>query len=142
MGPGALLAYVPDGLLSDRLVDEGEVLTLLETRETLTLESGRVLPVDEVFVVVAPPVAAVEVGASRHDLALRIGPYLLTAELLTRPGFDPIRSLTRPTGTFLPLGRARVSAAEPGFDELDHPHVCQWHYPARGDPRPSAAAQR
>jgi hypothetical protein len=51
-----------------------------------------------------------------------VGPYAVEAELPTLPGFDPGRSLIRPSGEFTLLGRVRVmlSGAEDGpADEHD-----------------------
>ncbi len=41
-----------------------------------------------------------------HDVILRAGPYLITGQMPTMPGFDPARALARPTGTFVLLGRS------------------------------------
>jgi len=78
---------------------------------------------DQLLIVVAPPATTPEIGSAHHVIALWIGPYRLTVDLPTLPGFHPLRSLARPAGTFLPLGRARVTASDPSFEELDHPHV-------------------
>ena len=45
------------------------------------------------------------VHALWHDLRLWTGPYLVEGQLATMPGFDPARSLTRPTGTSIRLRR-------------------------------------
>jgi hypothetical protein len=49
------------------------------------------------------------VHALWHPLRLVTGPYRVEGELATMPGFDPARSLTRPTGTWVRLRDVVVS---------------------------------
>ena len=60
------------------------------------------------------------VHAMWHDLSLWTGPYVVEGQLATMPGFDPARSLTRPTGTWIRLRDVRVAAADAPNDELGH----------------------
>jgi hypothetical protein len=48
------------------------------------------------------------IHASWHAVELDIGPYRLTGELPTQPGFDPGRALSRPGGPFILLRDVRV----------------------------------
>ena len=58
------------------------------------------------------------VHALWHDLRIWTGPYLVEGQLATMPGFDPARSLTRPTGTWIRLRDVRVAAAATPDEEL------------------------
>jgi hypothetical protein len=58
------------------------------------------------------------VHAMWHDLRLWTGPYLVEGQLATMPGFDPARSLTRPTGTWIRLRDVRVAAATAPHEDL------------------------
>jgi len=58
------------------------------------------------------------VHALWHDIRLWTGPYLVEGQLATMPGFDPARSLTRPTGTWIRLRDARVAKADLPDDDL------------------------
>jgi hypothetical protein len=49
------------------------------------------------------------IHASWHSVELDIGPYRLTGELPTLPGFDPGRALARPGGPFVLLRDVRVN---------------------------------
>ncbi len=43
------------------------------------------------------------VHAQWHDVAVDLGPYRVTGQMPTMPGFDPGRALARPTGEFVLL---------------------------------------
>ena len=43
------------------------------------------------------------VHAQWHDVAVDVGPYRVTGQMPTMPGFDPGRALARPTGEFVLL---------------------------------------
>jgi hypothetical protein len=76
---------------------------------------------DDILLAVADQVDDLPVHAQWHDIALDVGPYRVTGQLPTMPGFDPGRALARPTGEFVLLRDARVAlAADP-----DGPAVTQ-----------------
>lgn len=85
------------------------------------LRDAQVAP-DDILVIVAP-VPAVLVHMTWYSVTLDIGPYRVTGELATHPGFDPERALARPSGIFVPLREARielVDEAGAGAAERDH----------------------
>jgi hypothetical protein len=60
------------------------------------------------------------------SVTLDLGPYRVTGELATHPGFDPERALARPSSVFVPLRDARielVDESDAGAAERPHVHV-------------------
>src|SRR6185295_19291107 len=57
-----------------------------------------------------------------HPILLEAGPFTVTGELPTQPGFDPGRALMRPTGTFLLLRDVHVELKDrPNTGVVDRP---------------------
>ncbi|GAC1667269.1 MAG: hypothetical protein NVS9B8_09040 [Candidatus Limnocylindrales bacterium] len=67
------------------------------------------LALDDILIAVADEADDGPVHAQWHDIRLEIGPYLVTGEMPTMPGFDPGRALARPTGEFVLLRLARIT---------------------------------
>jgi hypothetical protein len=66
---------------------------------------------DDVMIAIADQVDDVPVHAQWHDIALDVGPYRITGQIPTMPGFDPGRALARPTGEFVLLRDVRIALA-------------------------------
>jgi hypothetical protein len=64
---------------------------------------------DDILVAIADDPDAIPVHAQWHDLTVDVGPYRVTGQLPTMPGFDPGRALARPTGEFVLLRDVRIS---------------------------------
>jgi hypothetical protein len=100
-----------DGRLRDHL-EAGGPLPVRDLRGIgldggpLRVEGGP-LEADELLLVVADDVE-IPVHANWHEVALEVGPYRVTAEIPTLPGFDPGRALARPGGTFTPVREAAI----------------------------------
>jgi hypothetical protein len=62
-----------------------------------------VIPPDDVHVATTEEAEDLPVHAQWHDIALEVGPYRVTGQMPTMPGFDPGRALARPTGEFVQL---------------------------------------
>ena len=78
---------------------------------------------DDILFAVADDEAGSRVHAAWHHVLLDAGPYLLEGELATMPGFDPGRSLTRPSGEFVLLRDVSLSIRdrpEAGVSMGDH----------------------
>ena len=78
---------------------------------------------DDILFAVADDEPGGPVHAAWHHVLLDAGPYLLEGELGTMPGFDPGRSLTRPSGEFVLLRDVRLSIRdrpEAGVSVGDH----------------------
>ena len=72
---------------------------------------------DEILIAVSETVEDGPVHAQWHDITLDVGPYRVTGEMPTMPGFDPGRALARPTGEFVLLRDVRVALV----DDVDGP---------------------
>jgi hypothetical protein len=76
---------------------------------------------DDVFIAVADQVDDLPIHAQWHDIALDVGPYRVTGQIPTMPGFDPGRALARPTGEFVLLRAVRIALV----GDVDGPAVAQ-----------------
>lgn len=74
---------------------------------------GDALPIagDDILVAVADELEDIPVHAQWHDITLDVGPYRVTGQMPTMPGFDPGRALARPTGEFVLLRDVRIALA-------------------------------
>jgi hypothetical protein len=64
------------------------------------------------------------IHATWHAVELDLGPYRLTAELPTVPGFDPGRALSRPGGPFVLIRDVRVELVDrPEAGRMERPHA-------------------
>jgi len=66
------------------------------------------LPPDDIHLATADEVDDIPVHAQWHDIAIEVGPYRVTGQMPTMPGFDPGRALARPTGEFVQLRDASI----------------------------------
>ena len=64
---------------------------------------------DDIFVAVSDEIEDGPVHAQWHDIRLDVGPYRVTGQIPTMPGFDPGRALARPTGEFVLLRDVRIA---------------------------------
>ena len=76
---------------------------------------------DDILLAVADQIEDIPVHAQWHDLTLDVGPYRVTGQLPTMPGFDPGRALARPTGEFVLLRDVRIALGR----DADGPSVAQ-----------------
>ena len=78
---------------------------------------------DDILFAVADEPPSGPVHAAWHHVLLDAGPYALEGELATMPGFDPGRSLTRPSGEWVLLRDVRLTVLghpEAGVSMSDH----------------------
>jgi hypothetical protein len=119
-------AYTSTGRVQGEVAEGDRLHDLLETSDSITLRrparwglDGEVVPAgpeisertEDLLVVVAPPETVLTPHSSWHELELVVGPYAVRADLPTLPGFDPAKSLARPSGTFVLVARARIGLA-------------------------------
>jgi hypothetical protein len=76
---------------------------------------------DDILLAVADQVDDLPVHAQWHAMTLDVGPYRVTGEMPTMPGFDPGRALARPTGEFVLLRDVRIALRS----DADGPSVSQ-----------------
>jgi len=118
-------AYTGDGLVTGVVQTPGRLRDALETLDEVPIAPLHGLTLDgrrteashatlapDALLLVVPDEAEVAVHASWHPVTLAIGPYQVTGELPTLPGFDPGRALARPSGSFILLREATVRARE------------------------------
>ncbi|MFL5777809.1 MAG: hypothetical protein ACJ761_02595 [Chloroflexota bacterium] len=125
MGSGDL---VGSERIRDALEIDGRVVLSGVTWQDLTDGWPReipelAVPADDVLVIVADDTPIVPVHSVWHRLRVEAGPYLMEGELPTQPGFDPGRSLTRPSGPFVLIRHVSLSLRERpdlGAVEVDH----------------------
>jgi hypothetical protein len=130
--------YTSEGIASGSLAGSGSLHDALSSEEPLQLEgadwqglddlapreAGSIaLVVDDILFAVADDPPEPRVHSAWHHVFLDSGPYSLQGELATMPGFDPSRSLARPTGEFVLLRDVRLSLRgrpEAGVSVGDH----------------------
>lgn len=130
--------YTVGGMASGTMSRAGSLREALAIGDGLTLEATVwqgledtaprstgtvVIPVDDILFAVADDEPNAPIHAAWHHVILDSGPYSLEGELATMPGFDPGRSLARPTGEFVLLRDVRLSLyahPEAGVSVGDH----------------------
>jgi len=76
---------------------------------------------DDILLAVDDQIEDGPVHAQWHDISLEVGPYLVTGQMPTMPGFDPGRALARPTGEFVLIREVRIGL----LADVDGPTVEQ-----------------
>lgn len=112
--PGAGSERLPERLNAGAPLDVTDLRFVAvqpgDPTETGQLSTATVDP-DELLLVVPPAEApAGYVHAAHHPVVLELGPYRVSGDLATLPGFDPGRALARPSGQFITLKDVRVEA--------------------------------
>jgi hypothetical protein len=130
--------YTPVGVLagttSDALDGETHEMTV-----PLTVSDARWYPLDgsgashrgtvlvdpdDLLLLVAPQ-DAVKVHMTWYPIAVELGPYRLTGQLATHPGFDPARAIARPGGTLIAISDVTIelNGLATGGASTTRPHV-------------------
>ncbi len=130
--------YTTDGMASGIMARPGTLRDALATDAELRLDQaawqalGDAVPspagtiafaTDDILVAVADEAPSGPMHAAWHHVLLDAGPYVLEGELATMPGFDPGRSLTRPSGEWVLIRDVHLSVAghpEAGISSGDH----------------------
>lgn len=87
--------------------------------------SSQTVEPDDMLLVVTPK-PELFVHLTRYPIYLEVGPYRVSAQLPTHPGFDPERALARPGHTFIALADATIELLghpEASVAEREHLHV-------------------
>jgi hypothetical protein len=131
-------AYTFAGVASGLIRRSGPLRDALASKDRLQLESAiwqglddpaprpagtLAIDVDDIVLAVADDEPDAPVHAAWHRVVLHAGPYALEGDLATMPGFDPGRSLARPSGDFVLLRDVRMSLLgrpESGVSVGDH----------------------
>jgi len=85
---------------------------------------GRVNIEQDDLLVLCAETEDLPIHATWHPVELDAGPYRITGELPTMPGFDPGRALSRPGGQFVLLRDVRVELlGHPEGGRVERPHA-------------------
>jgi hypothetical protein len=102
------------GTLRD-IVEAGREL-VLESATWHPLDGGPARPTgelrlapDDIHIAVSDTSEDGPVHAQWHDVGVDLGPYRVTGQMPTMPGFDPGRALARPTGEFVLLRDVEIT---------------------------------
>ncbi|HEY8799197.1 MAG TPA: hypothetical protein VIM20_01230 [Candidatus Limnocylindrales bacterium] len=116
--------YAADGVAIAVVARSGSLREIVESGSVLLLESATWHPIDgsppgpvgelslapdDIHIAVGETVEDGPVHAQWHDVMVDVGPYHVTGQMPTMPGFDPGRALARPTGEFVLLRDVQVS---------------------------------
>ena len=97
------------------------------TAGAVTERESAQIDVDDLLVVVAPADVVAPIHASWNELMLGVGPYGVSGLLPTLPGYDPGRSLTRPSGHFVLLSNVAVSRIDrPSNSGFGMVYLMEW----------------
>lgn len=122
--PIRIEAYTLGGIVTGLVAWPGHLKDALETSDQVLVERASFVPldgrppapssdqplvIDDVVLAVPDEPMPGPVHAAWHAIELEAGPYRITGELATMPGFDPGRALARPTGTFVLLRDVTVA---------------------------------
>ena len=130
--------YTVGGMASGILARPGSLRDALTTNPEIQLDRaawqgiGEIAPqsvgtlsfaTDDILFAVADEPPAGPLHVAWHHVLLNAGPYSLEGDLATMPGFDPGRSLTRPSGEWVLIRDVHLSVAghpEAGVSVTDH----------------------
>jgi hypothetical protein len=112
---GVAIAVLPQ-VGSLRAIVEGDQDVILDDATWHALDgappraipSFRLAP-DDIHIAVSEADEEGPVHAQWHDVAVEVGPYRVTGQMPTMPGFDPGRALARPTGEFVLLRDVQIA---------------------------------
>jgi len=127
----AFEAYTVWGLVQGRVEADSPLHDVLVANDTVAVYDYRLTPlapgpsgqqgsalvnVDDLLLVVAPPDTPAPVHAAWNELTVTVGPFEVSGLLSTLPGFDPGRSLARPSSRLVLLSEVSVGLRDqPGF---------------------------
>ena len=116
--------YAADGVAIADVARAGSLRELVEAGRELLLERVTWHPLDgsparpaadlslapdDIHVAASDSYEDGPVHAQWHDVAVDLGPYRVTGQMPTMPGFDPGRALARPTGEFVLLRDVEIT---------------------------------
>ena len=131
-------AFTAGGIVSGAVGQEWALRDALEAEQPVDLDRATWYPLaggaaekrprihlesDEVLLVCSPS-QELPIHATWHAVDLDAGPYRITGELPTLPGFDPGRALARPGGPFVLLRDVRVEiVGRPDAGHVERPQA-------------------
>jgi len=131
-------AYMREGIASGTFAGAGQLRDALEASSELPMTGATwqaldgaaegpsgdtTILRDDVLIAVSDDDPFIAAHAAWHSLELEVGPYQVSGELPTLPGFDPGRALTRPSGEFVMLRDVRLALLADPAQTVDCPHA-------------------
>ena len=116
--PTRVQIYAADGVAIAVVARAGSLREIVEAGKDIILEQAMwhpldgspaqsvgdlTLPPDDIHIAISEAMEEGPVHAQWHDVEVDLGPYRVTGQMPTMPGFDPGRALARPTGEFVLL---------------------------------------
>jgi hypothetical protein len=116
--------YAADGVAIAAVTRAGSLREIVEGGDELLLErvtwhpldggpaqsaGDRSVAPDDIHIAASDAFDDGPVHAQWHDVAVDLGPYRVTGQMPTMPGFDPGRALARPTGEFVLLRDVEIA---------------------------------
>ena len=112
---GVAIAVVAQAGSLREIVEAGQVVQLSDVTWH-PLDGGPAQPAgdrsvapDDIHIAASDAFEDGPVHAQWHDVAVDLGPYRVTGQMPTMPGFDPGRALARPTGEFVLLRDVQIT---------------------------------
>ena len=112
---GVAIAVVAQAGSLREIVEAGQVVQLSDVTWH-PLDGGPAQPAgdrsvapDDIHVAASDAFEDGPVHAQWHDVEVDLGPYRVTGQMPTMPGFDPGRALARPTGEFVLLRDVQIT---------------------------------
>ena len=131
-------AYLAEGVISGSVAATSGFRDALESAEAIEVEQATWYPMgggpaerrarmrleQDDLLVICDQSEDLPIHASWHPVELDIGPFHLSGELPTLPGYDPGRALSRPGGPFVLLRDVRLDMlGHPESGSVERPHA-------------------
>ena len=131
-------AYLAEGVISGSVATTSGFRNALESAKPLDVEQADWYPMgggpaerralmrleQDDLLVICDEAQDLPVHASWHPVELDVGPFHLSGELPTLPGYDPGRALSRPGGPFVLLRDVRLDMlGHPEGGSVERPHA-------------------
>jgi hypothetical protein len=116
--------YAAEGVAIAAVAQAGSLREIVEAGQALLLEGvtwhpldggpaqpagNRSVAPDDIHIAASDAFEDGPVHAQWHDVTVDCGPYRVTGQMPTMPGFDPGRALARPTGEFVLLRDVEIA---------------------------------
>ena len=131
-------AYLAEGVISGSVATTSAFRDALEAAQPIDVDQATWYPMNggpaeerprirleqDDLLVICDESEDLPIHASWHPVELDIGPFHLSGDLPTLPGYDPGRALSRPGGPFVLLREVRLDVlGHPEGGSVERPHA-------------------